>query len=50
MRQTTVTKHELLNYGAETSGTHLVSSFWFLDLAAADGSPSAKSTKVMPHD
>jgi hypothetical protein len=47
-----VTRHEtnyhykaylekLLNYGADASGTHLFSSFWFLDTATDDGSLSA---------
>jgi hypothetical protein len=31
----------LLNYGTDASGTHLVSSFWFLDSATADGSLAA---------
>jgi hypothetical protein len=32
---------KLLNYGADASGTHLVSSFWFLDTATDEGSLSA---------
>jgi hypothetical protein len=32
---------KLPNYGGDASGTHLVSSFWFLDSASADGSLTA---------
>src|SRR5215470_3057189 len=32
---------KLLNYGGDASDTHLVSSFWFLDSAASDGSLTA---------
>jgi len=28
---------KLLNYGSDASGTHLLSSFWFLDLPTRDG-------------
>jgi hypothetical protein len=28
---------KLLNYGSDASGTHLVSSFWFLDSPTSDG-------------
>ena len=31
MRQTTITRLTLKNYGSDASGTHLVSSFWYLD-------------------
>ena len=34
-RQTTITKRtpNKLNYGSDASGTHLVSSFWYLDIS-----------------
>ena len=32
---------KLLNYGSDASGTHLVSSFWYLDSSATDGKLSA---------
>jgi hypothetical protein len=32
---------KLLNYGTDASGTHLLSSFWFLDSPASDGSLAA---------
>jgi hypothetical protein len=32
---------KLLNYGSDASGTHLVSSFWFLDSPDTDGALSA---------
>jgi len=37
---------KLLHY----SGTKLVSSFWFLDSAATDGSQQIKPTWVTSHD
>lgn len=37
---------KLLNYGTDASGTHLVSSFWFLDSATADGSLAADKENI----
>jgi hypothetical protein len=39
-RKTIITRPILknfLNYGSDASGTHLVSSFWFLDSSTSDG-------------
>jgi hypothetical protein len=38
-RQTIITRRtlKLLNYGSDATGTHLVSSFWFLDSPTSDG-------------
>jgi hypothetical protein len=38
---------KLLNYGSDASGTHLLSSFWFLDSPAGDG--ELKDNTAMPH-
>jgi len=34
---------KLLNYGSDASGTHLISSFWFLDSPTSDGALKANT-------